>query len=195
MTPPQDTPKGWGQRAGPFWQLPTAQAPHPRRQAGWGVRSLRSPCASVSLGGIWVLGRVRGACPPLTPPCPLTPSQAEEALPDQACPDPADHRQVGLPGLRQHPAEGGEEEEVEEGGRHGAHALRRGCGTATRRLTSHATPGLVPKPPPRREFNPEIELIPIQSAPGRSPPHFTPRSPRGSDPPHPPQPVARRPPC
>lgn len=56
-------------------------------------------------------------------PAPLTPAQAEETLADEAVPEAAGHGHVGLPGLGEHPAEGGQEEEVEESSHQSAHHL------------------------------------------------------------------------
>lgn len=56
-------------------------------------------------------------------PAPLTPAQAKETLADEAVPEAAGHGHVGLPGLGEHPAEGGQEEEVEEGSHQRAHHL------------------------------------------------------------------------
>ena len=53
-----------------------------------------------------------------------TPAQAQEALADDAVPEASRHRHVGLPGLRQDPAEGGQEEEMQEGGNQGAEDLQ-----------------------------------------------------------------------
>ena len=60
-------------------------------------------------------------------PAPLTPTPAEtqEALAYDAVPQAARDRHVGLPRLRQHPAEGGQEEEVEERSHKGAQHLGR----------------------------------------------------------------------
>lgn len=44
-----------------------------------------------------------------------TPAQTQEPLADDAVPEASRHRHVGLPGLGQDPAEGGQEEEMEEG--------------------------------------------------------------------------------
>lgn len=57
-------------------------------------------------------------------PAVLTPAQAQEALADKAVPQAARHGHVGLPGLGQHPAEGRQEEKVQEGGHQRAHHLR-----------------------------------------------------------------------
>lgn len=54
----------------------------------------------------------------------LTPAEAQEALADDAVAQAASDGHVGLPGFRQHPAEGREEEEVQESGHQGAHHLR-----------------------------------------------------------------------
>lgn len=53
----------------------------------------------------------------------LTPSQAQEALPYEPRPNLPGHRHVGLPSLREDPAEGRQEEEVQEGRSHDADAL------------------------------------------------------------------------
>lgn len=49
-----------------------------------------------------------------------TPAETQEALAYDAVPEASRHRHVGLPGLRQDPAERGQEEEVEEGSNQGA---------------------------------------------------------------------------
>lgn len=49
-----------------------------------------------------------------------TPAETQEALAYDAVPEASRHRHVGLPGLRQNPAERGQEEEVEEGSNQGA---------------------------------------------------------------------------
>lgn len=54
----------------------------------------------------------------------LTPAQAEEALANEAGAHPSNDSQVRLPSLSEHPAKGGEEEEVQEGGCHGAYTLQ-----------------------------------------------------------------------
>lgn len=53
----------------------------------------------------------------------LTPTQAQETLANETRPYLADHRQVGLPRLRQNPAEGGQEKEMQKGCGHGAQRL------------------------------------------------------------------------
>ena len=76
------------------------------------------------------------------------PAQAEKALADKAGAHPSNNSQVGLPGLREHPAKGREEEEVQEGGCHGAHALQ-GEGEGGRgpeQLPREEAPGF-PRPP------------------------------------------------
>lgn len=64
-------------------------------------------------------------------PVPLTPSQAQEALADKARADAADDRQVGLPGLGEHPAEGGEEEKMKKCRSHSADTLEQEGGTCS----------------------------------------------------------------
>lgn len=49
-----------------------------------------------------------------------TPAQTQEALAYDAVAQASCHRHVGLPGLGQNPAEGGQEEEVKEGRYQGA---------------------------------------------------------------------------
>lgn len=49
-----------------------------------------------------------------------TPAQTQEALANDAVPEATRHGHVGLPGLRQNPAEGGQEEEMQEGRNQGA---------------------------------------------------------------------------
>lgn len=65
-------------------------------------------------------------------PAPLTPAQAEEAFADEAVPEAACHGHVGLPGLGEHPAEGRQEEEMQEGGHQRAHHLDRAAGWVRR---------------------------------------------------------------
>lgn len=55
----------------------------------------------------------------------LTPAEAQEALADDAVAQTTSDSHVGLPSFRQHPAERGEEEEVQEGGHQSAHHLSR----------------------------------------------------------------------
>lgn len=54
-----------------------------------------------------------------------TPAQAQETLADEAGPHLADHGQVGLPRLRQYPAERGQKEEVQKGSSHSAQPLEK----------------------------------------------------------------------
>ena len=54
----------------------------------------------------------------------LTPAQAQEALADDAVAQTTSDSHVGLPSFCQHPAERGEEEEVEQGSYKSAHHLR-----------------------------------------------------------------------
>lgn len=49
-----------------------------------------------------------------------TPAQTQEAFAYDAVAQASCHRHVGLPGLGQNPAEGGQEEEVKEGRYQGA---------------------------------------------------------------------------
>lgn len=64
--------------------------------------------------------------PPLpTPAALLTPAQAEKALADEPAPEAASDGHVGLPGLGEHPAERGQEEEVQEGSHQRAYNLGR----------------------------------------------------------------------
>lgn len=79
---------------------------------------------------------------PPSPPNPaalLTPAQAEKALADEPAPEAASDGHVGLPGLGEHPAERGQEEEVQEGSHQRAHNLGRqgprGLGRRSRALT------------------------------------------------------------
>lgn len=53
----------------------------------------------------------------------LTPAEAQETLANESGPHFANDGQVGLPRLSQHPAEGRQEEEMQEGGSHGTEAL------------------------------------------------------------------------
>lgn len=53
----------------------------------------------------------------------LTPAEAQEALADDAVAQTTSDSHVGLPSFRQHPAERGEEEEVQESGHQSAHHL------------------------------------------------------------------------
>lgn len=53
----------------------------------------------------------------------LTPSQTQKALADESGPNLSCYCHVGLPGLCEDPAERCEEEEVQEGCCHDAHAL------------------------------------------------------------------------
>lgn len=53
----------------------------------------------------------------------LTPAQTQKALADESGPNLSRYRHVGLPGLCEDPAERREEEEVQEGCCHDAHAL------------------------------------------------------------------------
>lgn len=55
----------------------------------------------------------------------LTPAEAQETLANESRPHFADYSQVGLPCLSQHPAEGCQEEEMQEGSSHSAEALQR----------------------------------------------------------------------
>lgn len=55
--------------------------------------------------------------------CLLTPAQTQKALADEPGPDLSCHRHVGLPGLREDPAERCQEEEVQKGCRHDADTL------------------------------------------------------------------------
>lgn len=55
----------------------------------------------------------------------LTPAKAQEALADNAVAQTTSDSHVGLPSFCQHPAEGGEEKEVQEGGDQGAHDLKK----------------------------------------------------------------------
>lgn len=71
----------------------------------------------------------------------LTPAQAEEALPNEAGAHASDDSQVGLPGLSEHPAKGGEEEKVQEGSRHGAHTLWGEGGGGPEQPSGRAAPG------------------------------------------------------
>ena len=84
----------------------------------------------------------RGAPPPAGPVA-LTPAQAQEALADEAVPEAARHGHVGLPGLGEHPAEGRQEEEVQEGGHQRAHHLR---GQERRRGARSLDPACPPDP-------------------------------------------------
>ncbi len=54
----------------------------------------------------------------------LTPTQAQEALADNAVAQTTSDSHVGLPSFSQHPAERGEEKEVQEGSYESAHHLR-----------------------------------------------------------------------
>lgn len=54
----------------------------------------------------------------------LTPAEAQETLANQPRPHFANDGQVGLPRLCQHPAEGRQEEEMQEGSSHSTEALR-----------------------------------------------------------------------
>lgn len=54
--------------------------------------------------------------------CP-TPAQAQETLANEARPHLANHGQVGLPRLRQYPAERSQKEEVQKGSGHSAQSL------------------------------------------------------------------------
>lgn len=58
----------------------------------------------------------------------LTPAEAEETLSYESGPHLPDDSQVGLPRLRQHPAEGRQEEEMQEGSGHSAQALQKKAG-------------------------------------------------------------------
>lgn len=53
----------------------------------------------------------------------LTPAEAQEALADDAVAQTTSDSHVGLPSFCQHPAEGGEEEEVQESSHQSAHHL------------------------------------------------------------------------
>lgn len=53
----------------------------------------------------------------------LTPAKTQETLPDEPGANLPCHRHVGLPGFRKDPAEGREEEKVQEGSCHDAHTL------------------------------------------------------------------------
>lgn len=101
------TAKGWGQWAG--------------AAGGAGDRAARGGDSGQGRGGS-------------TTPCPapLTPAQAEEAFADEAVPEAACHGHVGLPGLGEHPAEGRQEEEMQEGGHQRAHHLDRAAGWVRR---------------------------------------------------------------
>lgn len=55
----------------------------------------------------------------------LTPAEAQKTLADESWPHFANDGQVGLPRLCQHPAEGRQEEEMQEGSGHSAEALQR----------------------------------------------------------------------
>lgn len=55
----------------------------------------------------------------------LTPAEAQETFADEPWPHFANDGQVGLPCLRQHPAEGRQEEEMQKGSGDSAQALRR----------------------------------------------------------------------
>lgn len=55
--------------------------------------------------------------------CGLTPAEAQKALANESWPHFANDRQVGLPRLSQHPAEGRQEEEMQEGSSHSTEAL------------------------------------------------------------------------
>lgn len=55
----------------------------------------------------------------------LTPAEAEETLSYEPGPHLPNDSQVGLPRLRQYPAEGSQEEEMQEGSSHSAEALQR----------------------------------------------------------------------
>lgn len=54
----------------------------------------------------------------------LTPAEAQETLANQSWPHFANDGQVGLPRLCQYPAEGRQEEKMQEGSSHGTEALR-----------------------------------------------------------------------
>lgn len=56
--------------------------------------------------------------------CLLTPSQAQEALANDAVAQTTSDSHVGLPSFGQHPAERGEEKEMQESGYKSAHHLR-----------------------------------------------------------------------
>lgn len=55
----------------------------------------------------------------------LTPAEAQETFADEPRPHFPNDGQVGLPRLRQDPAEGCQEEEMQEGGGHSAQALEK----------------------------------------------------------------------
>ena len=55
----------------------------------------------------------------------LTPAEAQETLANEPRPHFADDGQVGLPRFCQHPAEGRQEEEMQERGGHSTEALER----------------------------------------------------------------------
>lgn len=55
----------------------------------------------------------------------LTPAEAQKSLANESWPHLSNDSQVGLPRLRQHPAEGRQEEEMQEGSGHSAEALKR----------------------------------------------------------------------
>lgn len=55
--------------------------------------------------------------------CGLTPAEAQKPLANESWPHFANDRQVGLPRLSQHPAEGRQEEEMQEGSSHSTEAL------------------------------------------------------------------------
>lgn len=55
--------------------------------------------------------------------CGLTPAEAQKPLANESWPHFANDRQVGLPRLSQHPAEGRQEEEMQKGSSHSTEAL------------------------------------------------------------------------
>lgn len=66
----------------------------------------------------------------------LTPAEAQEAFADEPWPHFADDGQVGLPRLRQYPAEGRQEEEMQEGSGHSTQALGGWGGSRKREETT-----------------------------------------------------------
>lgn len=62
----------------------------------------------------------------------LTPAEAQKTLANESRSHFANDGQVGLPRLCQHPAEGRQEEEMQEGGSHSTEALKRKEGQGDR---------------------------------------------------------------
>lgn len=112
----------------PLYTLSLARCPH-----SWSLTPAHCPPSHTPTA----LATVHPHLP--IPAALLTPAQAEKALADEPAPEAASDGHVGLPGLGEHPAERGQEEEVQEGSHQRAHNLGRqgprGLGRRSRALT------------------------------------------------------------